>query len=107
MKQRRRKSKNQKRKQKNNNSHFGGDVIGQFGQEAKQPNSGIRKCVRVKLTSSGKEVSAYVPHDGGLFWADEDDPVLLQRYSRRIGDIPGVKYKVIKVWSRGLKATVN
>ena len=34
--------------------------------EAKQPNSAIRKCVRVQLVKNGKKVAAFVPNDGCL-----------------------------------------
>ena len=36
------------------------------GMEAKQPNSAIRKCVRVQLVKNGKKVAAFVPNDGCL-----------------------------------------
>ena len=32
----------------------------QVGVEAKQPNSAIRKCVRVQLIKNGKKVTAFV-----------------------------------------------
>ena len=38
----------------------------QVGVEAKQPNSAIRKCVRVQLIKNGKKVTAFVPNDGCL-----------------------------------------
>ncbi len=46
------------------------------GVEAKQPNSAIRKCVRVQLIKNGKKITAFVPRDGclnyievrGLIW---------------------------------------
>ena len=31
------------------------------GVEAKQPNSAIRKCVRVQLIKNGKKITAFVP----------------------------------------------
>ena len=34
--------------------------------EAKQPNSAIRKCVRVQLIKNGKKITAFVPNDGCL-----------------------------------------
>lgn len=36
------------------------------GVEAKQPNSAIRKCVRVQLIKNGKKITAFVPNDGCL-----------------------------------------
>jgi small subunit ribosomal protein S23e len=40
--------------------------------EAKQPNSAIRKGVRVQLVKNGKKVAAFVPRDGCLNFVDEN-----------------------------------
>ena len=45
-------------------SHAKGIVLEKVGVEAKQPNSAIRKCVRVQLVKNGKKVTAFVPNDG-------------------------------------------
>ena len=42
------------------------------GVEAKQPNSAIRKSVRVQLVKNGKKVTAFVPNDGCLNFIDEN-----------------------------------
>jgi small subunit ribosomal protein S23e len=42
------------------------------GIEAKQPNSAIRKCVRVQLIKNGKKIAAFVPRDGCLNFVDEN-----------------------------------
>lgn len=42
------------------------------GIEAKQPNSAIRKCVRVQLIKNGKKIAAFVPRDGCLNYTDEN-----------------------------------
>ena len=42
------------------------------GIEAKQPNSAIRKCVRVQLIKNGKKIAAFVPRDGCLNYVDEN-----------------------------------
>lgn len=42
------------------------------GVESKQPNSAIRKCVRVQLIKNGKKVAAFVPWDGSLNFIDEN-----------------------------------
>ena len=47
-----------------------GIVLEKIGVEAKQPNSAIRKCVRVQLIKNGKKVSAFVPNDGCLNFVD-------------------------------------
>ena len=36
-------------------------MLEKVGVEAKQPNSAIRKCVRVQLIKNGKKVTAFVP----------------------------------------------
>lgn len=77
-----------------------GIVVEKIGVEAKQPNSAIRKCVRVQLIKNGKKVAAFVPRDGSLNFTDENDEVLISgfgRAGRAIGDIPGVRFKVVKV----------
>merc|ERR1711879_607565 len=47
-------------------SHAKGIVLDKVGVEAKQPNSAIRKCVRVQLIKNGKKITAFVPNDGCL-----------------------------------------
>merc|ERR1711939_595498 len=68
-------------------SHAKGIVLEKVGVEAKQPNSAIRKCVRVQLIKNGKKGTAFVPNDGCLNFVDENDEVLLagfgRHYSRR------------------------
>lgn len=62
------------------------------GIEAKQPNSAIRKCVRVQLIKNGKKISAFVPRDGCLNFIEENDEVLVAGFGRKghaVGDIPG------------------
>ena len=84
-----------------------GIVLEKIGVEAKQPNSAIRKCVRVQLIKNGKKVSAFVPFDGCLNFVDENDEVLIEGFGRKgkaKGDIPGVRFKVVKVSGVGLSA---
>lgn len=40
--------------------------------EAKQPNSAIRKGVRVQLIKNGKKIACFVPRDGCLNYCDEN-----------------------------------
>ena len=42
------------------------------GLEAKQPNSAIRKGVRVQLIKNGKKIACFVPRDGCLNFVDEN-----------------------------------
>jgi small subunit ribosomal protein S23e len=71
-----------------------GIVLEKVGVEAKQPNSAIRKCVRVQLIKNGKKIAAFVPTDGCLNFCDENDEVLVAGFGRAghsVGDIPGVR----------------
>lgn len=51
-------------------SHAKGIVLEKIGVEAKQPNSAIRKCVRVQLIKNGKKITAFVPRDGCLNYVE-------------------------------------
>eukprot|EP01147_Barroeca_monosierra_P001900 gene1900-4994_t len=88
-------------------SHAKGIVVEKIGVEAKQPNSAIRKCVRVQLIKNGKKITAFVPRDGCLNFIDENDEVLVSGFGRKghaVGDIPGVRFKVCKVSNVALLA---
>ncbi|PIU22223.1 MAG: 30S ribosomal protein S12 [Candidatus Diapherotrites archaeon CG08_land_8_20_14_0_20_30_16] len=68
--------------------------------EAKQPNSGLRKCVRVQL-SNGIKVTALAPKDGAIKYIDQHDEVTVSGINGSKGgpkgDLWGVSYKVEKV----------
>jgi small subunit ribosomal protein S12 len=87
-----------------------GIVLQKVGVESKQPNSAIRKCVRLQLIKNGKLVTAFLPGDGALNYIDEHDEVLIEGIggprSRSMGDIPGVRYKVSTVNGVPLKQLV-
>ncbi|MEM2870087.1 MAG: 30S ribosomal protein S12 [Thermoplasmata archaeon] len=78
-----------------------GIVLEKVGIEAKQPNSAIRKCVKVQLIKNGRQITAFAVGDGAINYIDEHDEVLVEgiggRMGRSYGDIPGVRYKVIQV----------
>ena len=78
-----------------------GIVIEKVGIEAKQPNSAIRKCVKIQLIKNGRQITAFTPGNNAISFVDEHDEVLVEgiggRMGRSYGDIPGVRYKVIKV----------
>ncbi|KJE97085.1 ribosomal protein S23 [Capsaspora owczarzaki ATCC 30864] len=81
-------------------SHAKGIVLEKVGVESKQPNSAIRKCVRVQLIKNAKKVTAFVPNDGCLNFIEENDEVLVAGFGRSghaVGDIPGVRFKIVKV----------
>jgi small subunit ribosomal protein S12 len=88
-----------------------GIVIEKVGIEAKQPNSAIRKCVKIQLIKNGRQLTAFAPGDGAINFIDEHDEVMVEgiggRMGRSKGDIPGVRYKVIKVNNVSLKELVK
>ncbi|MDM7275318.1 MAG: 30S ribosomal protein S12 [Thermoprotei archaeon] len=85
-----------------------GIVLEKVGIESRQPNSALRKCVRVQLVKNKKVVTAFVPWDGGILYIDEHDEVLIEGIGgprgKALGDIPGVRYKVVTVNGVSLKA---
>ncbi|MBI4258600.1 MAG: 30S ribosomal protein S12 [Thaumarchaeota archaeon] len=87
-----------------------GIVLEKVGVESKQPNSAIRKCVRLQLVKNGKQVTAFLPGDGALNYVDEHDEVFVEgiggSMGRAMGDIPGVRWKVFKVNGVSLKELV-
>ncbi|NLX49923.1 MAG: 30S ribosomal protein S12 [Methanospirillum sp.] len=78
-----------------------GIVLEKVGVEAKQPNSAIRKCVRVQLIKNGRQVTAFAAGDGAINFIDEHDEVVVEgiggRLGRSMGDIPGVRFVVTQV----------
>jgi len=88
-----------------------GIVIEKVGIEARQPNSAIRKAVRVQLAKNGKQITAFLPGDGALNFVDEHDEVIVEgiggRKGRSFGDLPGVRWKVVKVNGVSLEALLT
>ena len=88
-----------------------GIVVEKVGIESRQPNSAVRKCVRVQLIKNGKQVTAFLPGDGALNFIDEHDEVIIERIGgpegRAYGDLPGVRFKVIKVNGVSLKSLLE
>jgi len=87
-----------------------GIVLEKVGRESKQPNSAIRKCVRVQLIKNGKVITAFLPGDGALNAVDEHDEVIIEgiggAMGGAMGDIPGVRWKVVTVNGVSLKELV-
>ena len=83
-----------------------GIVLQKVQKEAKQPNSAMRKCCKVQLTKNGKQVTAFIPGNLAQKFIDEHDEVMIERIGgkqgRSKGDIPGVRYQVIKVNDQSL-----
>jgi len=88
-----------------------GIVLEKIGIEARQPNSAIRKAVRVQLIKNGRQITAFCPGDGAINFIDEHDEVIVEkiggRMGRSMGDIPGVRYKVVKVNNTSLRELVR
>jgi len=87
-----------------------GIVLEKVGVESKQPNSAIRKCVRTQLIKNGRSLTAFLPGDGALNVVDEHDEVIVEGIGGSrggsMGDIPGVRWKVVTVNGVSLKELV-
>jgi len=88
-----------------------GIILEKVQLEAKQPNSAMRKCVRVQLLKNGRQVTAFAPGDGAIKMMDEHDEVLIEciggKMGRAKGDIPCVRWQVIKVNDQSLDALLK
>ena len=88
-----------------------GIVLQKVELEAKQPNSAMRKCVKVQLIKNGRQVAAFAPGDGAIKLIDEHDEVVIEaiggKQGRAKGDIPGVRWQVIKVNDQSLNALLR
>ena len=78
-----------------------GIVLEKVQKEAKQPNSAMRKCCKVQLIKNAKSVTAFIPGNLAQKFIDEHDEVVIERIGgkqgRSKGDIPGVRFKLVKV----------
>ena len=88
-----------------------GIVLQKIGIESRQPNSAVRKCVRLQLIKNGKTVSAFLPRDGAMNFVEEHDEVLIAGIGgprgKSYGDLPGVRYQVIAVNNVALKELIS
>src|SRR6056297_1915789 len=88
-----------------------GIVTKKVQKEAKQPNSAMRKCCRVQLIRSGREVTAFIPGNLAQKYIEEHDEVLIERIGgkqgRSKGDIRGIRYQVTKVNDQPLQRLVQ
>ena len=76
-------------------------VLSKTEVEAKQPNSALRKCVKCQLSKNGRRITAFVPGYNAIKFIDEHDEVVVEciggAKGRSKGDIPGVRFQVLKV----------
>ncbi len=88
-----------------------GIVLEKIQLEAKQPNSAMRKCCRVQLVKNGKQVTAFMPRDGAQKLIEEHDEVVIESIGGAMGgskgDIPGVRWQVVKVNDQSLDALLK
>lgn len=89
-----------------------GIILEKVQVEAKQPNSAMRKCVRVQLTKNGKQITAFAPGDGAIKMMDEHDEVIVEciggkNHGKSKGDLSGIRWQVIKVNDQSLKALLK
>lgn len=88
-----------------------GIVLEKRQLEAKQPNSAMRKAVRVQLTKNGKQITAFVPGDKAVTFINEHDTVTVAgiggHMGKTKGDIPGVKWQVVAVNNQPLNQLVK
>ncbi len=84
-----------------------GIVLEKVQKEAKQPNSAMRKCCKVQLIKNAKTITAFIPGNQAQKFIDEHDEVIVERIGgkqgRSKGDIPGVRFQVIKVNDQPLR----
>ena len=74
-----------------------GIVVEKVGVEAKQPNSGIRKCVRVQLIKNGRLVTALAPGNLAISFIDEHDEVEIEGVLHEYTSIEGVQEDVVDI----------
>jgi small subunit ribosomal protein S12 len=71
----------------------------------------MRKCAFVQLIKNGRQVTAFMPGDGAQKLIDEHDEVVIEciggKKGRAKGDIPGVRWQVIKVNGQSLDALLK
>ena len=89
-----------------------GIVLEKVQIEAKQPNSAMRKCIRVQLTKNGKQITAFCPGDGATKLIDEHDEVIVEciggkNHGKSKGDLSGIRWQVIKVNDQSLYALLH
>ncbi len=88
-----------------------GIVLEKIQVEAKQPNSGMRKCARVQLVKNGKQITAFMPGDGAQKLINEHDEVIIEciggKMGRAKGDLPCIRWQVVKVNDQSLDALLK
>lgn len=89
-----------------------GLVLQKMEIEVKQPHSGLRKVVKVQIIKNGRTVTAYAGYGPGCIKKiDEHNEVIIEKMGapqgRAFGDMPGVKFRVIKVNGVAIKEIIK
>ena len=88
-----------------------GIVLEKIGIECRQPNSAVRKAVKLQLIKNGKVITAFLPGDGALNFIDEHDEIHVcgigGAEGKAMGDLPGVRFSVFKVNDVSLDALLS
>lgn len=88
-----------------------GIVLEKVEIEAKQPNSAMRKCAKVQLIKNNKQITAFIPGNLASRFIDEHDEVIVERMGGKQGgskgDIPCVRFQIIKVNDQPLERLVQ
>lgn len=87
--------------------HVGVDPDNSYLLSALSTPAAFARACSVQLIKNGKKITAFVPNDGCLNFVDENDEVLVAGFGRKghaVGDIPGVRFKVVKVAAVSLLA---
>ena len=74
------------------------------------PLDDVERAVWCEVEQSLGSDAAFVPRDGCLNFVDENDEVLIAGFGRKghaVGDIPGVRFKVVKVSGVALLALLQ
>ena len=86
-------------------------VLEKSQREAKQPNSAMRKIVVCQLVKNGKKIAVFVPGYNAIKQINEHDEVIIEciggKQGRAKGDIPGIRWQVIKVNDQSLNALLS
>jgi len=88
-----------------------GIVLQKVNRECKQPHSGLKKCAVIQIIKNGRPITAFLPGNLALKFVDEHDEVIVERIGGpqrgAKGDIPGIKFKVVKVKGQSLNQLVR
>jgi len=90
---------------------FSATVLSKRNVGAKQPNSGLRKCIKIQTRKEGKLIYAFCPGDGAIEFIEEHDEVTITgvgtKGGRPKGDIPAINWMVAKVNGVCLRSLLN